>query len=67
MVLGTITSLGELKIKVIQVKCKSKNYLYSLKKTFIPWPKSEFNTKPLIWKHDNLRVHTAAIIKNCFN
>jgi hypothetical protein len=62
MILGAISSLGNLKIKVVNGNYTAAAYIDDLKTTFIPWCKRQFRGKPWIWQQDNASIHTAAIV-----
>ncbi|CAD5218301.1 unnamed protein product [Bursaphelenchus okinawaensis] len=59
MVLGAICSNGNIKIKVVNGKYKSKDYIKDLKTTFIPWVIEQKGRKGWCWQQDNCTIHTS--------
>ena len=59
MILGAISSNGNLKVKIIHGKYTAKNYKEDLENEFIPWSKAEFPNETVIWQQDNASIHTS--------
>ena len=67
MILGAISSNGNLKIKLVEGKYTAKCYKEDLENDFLPWWKSEFLNETVIWQQDNALIHTAVAATNLFS
>jgi hypothetical protein len=67
MIIGAISSNGNLLIKVIEGTYDIDAYYKDLKKVFIPWCKKEFPDREWIWQQDNCRIHTTETILKLFD